>query len=111
MHTNTSGHEIQGDGSPESSIAHLRGLVEVTRLLRDERQLASVLDAIARTVCESLGFAPVVITSCRPAGNDFEVTAGRGSDEAGRVLQGTVPEWEALAPLMDKRFLRRGAYF
>ena len=111
MHTNTSGHEIQGDGSPESSIAHLRGLVEVTRLLRDERQLASVLDAIARTVCESLGFATVVITIYRPAWNDFEVTAVHGSEAARSVLQGTVREWEDLAPLMDQRFLRRGAYF
>src|SRR3954452_4355685 len=101
MHTNTPRHDLPHGGSAESSIAHLQGLVEVTRLLRGTRQLSSVLDAIARTVCESLGFATVVITIYRPAWNDFEVTAVRGSEEARSVLQGTVREWEDLAPLMD----------
>src|SRR4051795_6559602 len=54
MHTNTPRDNVQNGGSPESSIAHLRGLVQVTRLLRGARQLSSVLDAIAHTVCESL---------------------------------------------------------
>jgi diguanylate cyclase (GGDEF)-like protein len=86
-------------------------MLEVTRLLRGETQLSSVLDAIARTVCESLGFETVVVTLYRPAWNDFEVTAVHGDDEARRVLMGTVREWEDIAPLMDDRFLRRGAYF
>jgi transcriptional regulator with GAF, ATPase, and Fis domain len=104
-------HEISDVASPGSSIAHLRGLVEVTRLLRGEHQLSSVLDAIARTVCESLGFETVVITLYRPAWNDFEVTAVHGSEKARSALQGTVREWGDLAPLMDERFCRRGAYF
>ncbi|HEX6457583.1 MAG TPA: sensor domain-containing diguanylate cyclase [Thermoleophilaceae bacterium] len=111
MQPNTPRHEIDRSGSPESSIAHLRGLLEVTRLLRGEHKLSSVLDAIARTVCESLGFATVVITLYRPAWNDFEVTAVHGSEEARGVLMGTVREWEDIAPLIHERFLRRGAYF
>jgi diguanylate cyclase (GGDEF)-like protein len=97
--------------SQESSVAHLRGLLEVTRLLSGDHQLSSVLDAVARTVCESLGWATVVITLYRPAWNDFEVTAVHGSDEARGVLQGTVREWADIEPLLDDRFLRRGAYF
>jgi diguanylate cyclase (GGDEF)-like protein len=111
MHANTPRDNILDGRSAESSISHLQGLVEVTRLLRGSRQLSSVLDAIAHTVCESLGFATVVITLYRPAWNDFEVTAVHGSEEARGVLMGMVREWGDIAPLMDDRFLRRGAYF
>jgi diguanylate cyclase (GGDEF)-like protein len=111
MQMNSSRNETQDAGTRESSVAHLRGLLEVTRLLSGEHQLSSVLDAVARTVCESLGFATVVITIYRPAWNDFEVRAVHGSDEARSVLQGTVREWADIEPLMDDRFLRRGAYF
>jgi diguanylate cyclase (GGDEF)-like protein len=104
-------NEITDESSRGSSIAHLQGLVEVTRLLRGEHQLSSVLDAIARTVCESLGFGTTVITLYRPAWNDFEVTAIHGSERAREALIGTVREWRDIAPLMDERFLRRGAYF
>jgi diguanylate cyclase (GGDEF)-like protein len=110
MQTNSPRNETK-DATQESSVAHLRGLLEVTRLLSGEHQLSSVLDAVARTVCESLGFATVVITIYRPAWNDFEVRAVHGSDEARSVLQGTVREWADIEPLMDDRFLRRGAYF
>jgi diguanylate cyclase (GGDEF)-like protein len=111
MHANTPRDNILDGRSAESSISHLRGLVQVTRLLRGAHQLSSVLDAIAHTVCDSLGFATVVITLYRPAWNDFEVTAVHGSEEARGVLMGMVREWGDIAPLMDERFLRRGAYF
>jgi diguanylate cyclase (GGDEF)-like protein len=103
--------EMSDDASHGSSIAHLSGLVEVTRLLRGEHQLSSILDAIARTVCESLGFGTTVITLYRPAWNDFEVTAIHGSEKARKALIGTVREWQDLAPLIDERFRQRGAYF
>jgi diguanylate cyclase (GGDEF)-like protein len=104
-------NEASTDAARGSSIAHLQGLVEVTRLLRGEHRLSSVLDAIARTVCDALGFGTVVITLYRSAWNDFEVTAVHGSDQARDTLMGTVREWADIAPLMDERFLRRGAYF
>ena len=43
-----------------STIASLRGLLDVTRLVRRAGSLSSVLDAIARTVSESLGLGTVV---------------------------------------------------
>jgi len=94
-----------------SSVSHLRGLLEVTRLLRADEDLESLLDACARTVSESLGFATVVITLYRPAWNDFEVVSVHGSEEARVVLMGTVREWADWEPLLDERFNRRGAYF
>jgi diguanylate cyclase (GGDEF)-like protein len=94
-----------------SSVAHLRGLLEVTRLLRADEDLESLLGACARTVSESLGFATVVISLYRPAWNDFAVTSVHGSDAAHEVLMGAVREWEDWAPLLDERFHRRGAYF
>jgi diguanylate cyclase (GGDEF)-like protein len=100
--------EGSGQGSP---VAHLRGLLEVTALLRGDQQLSALLDAIARAVCDALGFGTVVITLYRPAWNDFEVTAVHGSEEARAVLMNTVREWHDIAPLLDSRFLRRGAYF
>jgi hypothetical protein len=62
MHENDAPLEPKDSRDRESSVAHLRGLLEVTRLLSGEHQLSSVLDAIARTVSEALGFATVVIT-------------------------------------------------
>src|SRR5581483_5970956 len=65
-----------GGGSGQGShVAHLRGLLEVTAVLRGDQQLSALLDAIARAVCDALGFGTVVITLYRPAWNDFEVTA------------------------------------
>ena len=93
-----------------SSVAHLRGLLEVTRLLRADEDLDSLLDAIARTVSESLGLATVVITLYRPAWNDFAVTSVHGSEAAREVLMGAVRSWKDWATLLDERFMRRGAY-
>jgi diguanylate cyclase (GGDEF)-like protein len=100
--------DLQGHGP---SVSHLRGLLEVTRLLRADEDLESLLDACARTVSESLGFATVVISLYRPAWNDFAVTSVHGSNAAREVLMGAVREWKDWAPLLDERFLRRGAYF
>jgi diguanylate cyclase (GGDEF)-like protein len=94
-----------------SSVSHLRGLLEVTRLLRADEDLESLLDACARTVSESLGFATVVITLYRPAWNDFEVVSVHGSQAAREVLMGAVREWADWEPLLDDRFHRAGAYF
>jgi diguanylate cyclase (GGDEF)-like protein len=91
-------------------VSHLRGLLEVTRLLRAEEDLEALLDAVARTVSEALGFATVVVTLYRPAWNDFAVTSVTGCDAARDVLMGAVREWKDWAPLLDERFLRRGAY-
>jgi diguanylate cyclase (GGDEF)-like protein len=111
MATNGPTSETSAQSGRSSTIAHLHGLLEVTRLLRGAHELSALLDAIARTVCQSLGFATVVITIYRPAWNDFEVTAVHGSEKARNVLMGTVRDWQNIEPLLDTRFLRRGAYF
>jgi PAS domain S-box-containing protein len=95
---------------PLSSLPHLRGLLEVTRLVRDERDLMRLVDAVAQTISESLGFRTVAITLYRPAQDDFEVKTVHGSRAARELLIGTLRSPDALIPLLAERFLRRGAY-
>ncbi len=93
-----------------SAIARLRALLDVTRLVRDETDTATILDAIAGSIATSLGFRTVVVNTYRPAWNDFEVTTVHGSDEARRTLLGDTLPWEAWEPLLDERFAVNGAY-
>ena len=92
-------------------FSRLRGLLEVTRLVRTGEELPELLAAIARTISESLAFRTVVINLYRREWDDFLVTTVYGSDDAKAALLGQVQppsEWE---PLLDARFLQRGAYF
>jgi hypothetical protein len=93
-----------------STIASLRGLLEVTRLVRRAGSLDSVLEALATTVADSLGLGTVVINIRRPGTDVFEVVTVRGSDEVRNGLLGTTNAWSEWAPLLDERFARRGAY-
>jgi GAF domain-containing protein len=93
-----------------STISRLRGLLEVTRLVRSDEDLPELLAAIARTVAGCLGFRTVCINLYRPAWDDFYVTTVYGDDEARDALidcSRALDEWK---PLLDERFLRRGAY-
>jgi diguanylate cyclase (GGDEF)-like protein/putative nucleotidyltransferase with HDIG domain len=72
--------------------------------------LGPVLQQIARTTAETVGFGTVVVNLHRPAWDDFETVVVHGSEEARRVLLGqtaTRADWD---PLLDSRFERRGAY-
>src|SRR3954447_13770375 len=92
-------------------FSRLRGLLEVTRLVRTSEELPELLAAIARTISDSLAFRTVVINLYRREWDDFLVTTVYGSDDAKAALLGQVQppsEWE---PLLDARFLQRGAYF
>src|SRR3954452_21056371 len=71
-------------------ISPLRGLLEVTRLVRTVEELPELLDAIARTIAETLGYGTVVIHLYRPAWNDFVVATVHGDAEARKALLGTV---------------------
>jgi diguanylate cyclase (GGDEF)-like protein len=93
-----------------STIASLRGLLDVTRLVRRAGSLSSVLDAIARTVSESLGLGTVVVNLRRPGTDVFDVVTVHGSDEVRDALLNGVNGWEEWEPLLDARFHRRGAY-
>jgi PAS domain S-box-containing protein len=91
-------------------FSRLRGLLEVTRLVRTGAQLPELLAEIARTVSDSLGYRTVVINLYRREWNDFVVSTVHGSDEARQVLLGEVQQVADWEPLLDQRFLQRGAY-
>jgi diguanylate cyclase (GGDEF)-like protein len=92
------------------TISPLRGLVEVTRLLRAREDLPALLDAVARTIGESLGYRTVAVNLYRPAWDDFEVTTVYGNEEAKAVLLGNARPGEDWTVLLSERFERRGAY-
>ncbi|HZT95113.1 MAG TPA: sensor domain-containing diguanylate cyclase [Gaiellaceae bacterium] len=92
------------------TISPLRGLVEVTRLLRAREDLPALLDAVARTIGESLGYRTVAVNLYRPAWDDFEVTTVYGNDAAKAVLLGNARPGGDWTVLLSERFERRGAY-
>ncbi len=91
-------------------FSRLRGLLEVTRLVRGGEELPGLLHAIARTVSDSLGYRTVVVNLYRREWNDLTVSTVYGSDEAREALLGQVREIVDWEPLLDERFLQRGAY-
>jgi PAS domain S-box-containing protein len=91
-------------------FSRLRGLLEVTRLVRTSDDLTALLAAIARTVSDSLGFRTVIVNLYRREWNDFVVMTVYGSEEARKMLLGQVSEVSEWEPLLDQRFLQRGAY-
>jgi GAF domain-containing protein len=92
------------------TISPLRGLVEVTRLLRAREDLPALLDAVARTIGESLGYRTVAINLYRPAWDDFEVTTVYGNEDARATLLGNARPGDDWTVLLAERFERRGAY-
>jgi diguanylate cyclase (GGDEF)-like protein len=93
-----------------NSTRTLRGLIEVTRLARAGGSLTERLGELARTFGDSLDYATVAITLYRPAWDDFRVTAVSGCEQARKTLLGCTRTREDYRPLLDERFLRRGAY-
>jgi diguanylate cyclase (GGDEF)-like protein len=92
------------------TISPLRGLVEVTRLLRAREDLPALLDAVARTIGESLGYQTVAVNLYRPQWDDFEVTTVYGNEEAKAVLLGNARPGGDWTVLLVERFERHGAY-
>ena len=91
-------------------FSRLRGLLEVTRLVRTGEELPELLSAIARTASDSLAFRTVVINLYRREWNDFVVSTVYGSEEAREAILGSVRQVSDWEPLLDQRFLQRGAY-
>ncbi|MFL5955431.1 MAG: PAS domain S-box protein [Gaiellaceae bacterium] len=91
-------------------FSRLRGLLEVTRLVRTGEDVPDLLAAIARTVSDSLAFRTVVINLYRREWDDFVVSTVYGSDAAREALLGQVRQVSDWEPLLDERFLQRGAY-
>ena len=94
-----------------SAFTRLRGLLEVTRLVRTDDELDHLLAAVARTTAESLGFGTVVLNIYRPAWDDFCTTTVHGSDAARELLLGDARGWDVWGRVLADRFALRGAYF
>src|SRR6476619_6132765 len=83
----------------------LHSLLEITRTVRMGGDPASVLDAIARVVAETLGFGTVVLNVYRPEWDDFYVETVYGSDDVREALLGSVYGWESWHRLLHPSFL------
>src|SRR6059058_2512594 len=88
----------------------VQALLEVTSVVRGERDLKSALATIVETVAEALEFKTVVLNLYRPEFDDFCVTDVHGSNEARDALLGSTYEWGAWRHLLTERFRRGGAY-
>jgi diguanylate cyclase (GGDEF)-like protein len=100
----------RSEDQPVDTVARLAGLLEVTRLVRSEADLETLLPAIAAAVCDSLGFRVAVISLYRRAWDDFRVETVHGSEDARATLLGKVRTWEEWDPLFDPDFERQGCY-
>jgi diguanylate cyclase (GGDEF)-like protein len=93
-------------------LARLGAMFERTASVRDESDLQEVLEDVARTIGEVLGYGAVVVNVYRPAFDDMLTAAAVGSEESLRQLLGTVSPNDTWTPLLADRFRRRGgAYF
>ncbi|MGI8713632.1 MAG: putative bifunctional diguanylate cyclase/phosphodiesterase [Solirubrobacteraceae bacterium] len=106
-----SAHARSSSDRPGLAVATLRGLLELSRLSLRQPPLPDVLDAVALTVAESVGFSTVVINAYQAQHDIYEVTTVHGSERARQILQGNVTAASTWEPLLDPRFARHGVYF
>jgi len=107
------GPVVLRSGPPEprlTTIASLRGLLELRRLARREQSLDAVLETTSRIVADSLGLGTVVINLRRTGSDAFEVTTVYGADSVRQKLLGTTNRLSVWKQLLDDRYHRRGAY-
>ncbi len=88
-------------------LARLRATFERTASVRDEADLQEVLEDVARTIGEVLGYRAVVVNVYRPAFDDMLTAAAVGSAESLQSLLGTVSPNNTWTPLLADRFRRR----
>jgi diguanylate cyclase (GGDEF)-like protein len=93
------------------TVARLTGLLEVTRLVRSERDLDALLPAVAAAISDGMGFGTVVISLYRAAFNDFRVETVHGSEDGRHALLGRERTWAEWEPLFDLKFERHGCFF
>jgi PAS domain S-box-containing protein len=98
------------DVTDPSIDSRLRGLLDVAGLVHGERDLPALLDELARTVGETLGFGTVAVSLYRAEWNELQVAAVHGDDDARDALLGESRSLDAWAPLLDERRERCDAY-
>jgi diguanylate cyclase (GGDEF)-like protein/PAS domain S-box-containing protein len=103
--------EPAGPRELTAATAHLRGLLDLARLVRREPALDEVCAAVARTVAETLGFATVAVNLYRQDTDDYEVVTVVGNARARQTLLGQVTTATSWEPLLDPRFQHGGVYF
>jgi diguanylate cyclase (GGDEF)-like protein len=92
------------------TVTRLAGMLEVTRLVRSEQDLGSLLPALAAAIADAMGFGIAVISLYRPAWDDFRVEIVHGSEEGRETLLGRERTWEEWEPLFHPGFERHGCY-
>jgi diguanylate cyclase (GGDEF)-like protein len=100
------GHK-QKESFGSSSV---QALLEVTSVVRGERDLKSALATIVTTVAEALEFKTVVLNLYRAEFDDFCVTDVYGSNAARDALLGSTYEWSSWRQLLTDEYRRGGAY-
>jgi diguanylate cyclase (GGDEF)-like protein/PAS domain S-box-containing protein len=103
--------EPTGPSAPVTTLAPLRGLLELSRLTRSQPTLVEAMRAVASTVAEALGFDTVVLNMFRPDIEQYEVVTVHGSERAREILFGRVTDASTWIPMLDRRFCRHGVYF
>jgi two-component system cell cycle sensor histidine kinase/response regulator CckA len=94
-----------------TTIARLRGLLAVAGLARAGGDVPTLLERVADTIAESLGWGTVAISVYRSEWDDFRVGVVRGSAEVRAALLGETRTWQMWDALLDERYARSGAYF
>lgn len=90
--------------------ARIRGLLEISRIVRDGDGLPSKLECMAAASADCLGFRTVAVNLYRPEWDDFVVAAVHGTAAARETLLGRAIGWDFWRPLLDPRWERDGAY-
>jgi diguanylate cyclase (GGDEF)-like protein len=101
------GHKKLKKSFGSSSV---QALLEVTSVVRGERDLKSALASIVGTVAEALEFETVVLNLYRREFDDFCVTDVYGSKDARDALLGSTYDWVAWRHLLTEEFRRGGAF-
>ncbi len=103
--------ESGGSVDVRSEPSPLAALLTLARLGRN-RPLDEVLEAVARTVAETLHYGTVVMNVYRPSHDDYTAELVHGDDDARRVLLGTSNSHDTLhREVMAERFERLPGVF
>jgi diguanylate cyclase (GGDEF)-like protein/putative nucleotidyltransferase with HDIG domain len=98
------------DNGSLHGLARLHALLESASVVDHPDELPGALDAVAQVIGETLGFGAVVINLYRHEWDDFVVGTVYGEDPQIKGLLGSTYGWEMWESVLDRRFLRAGAY-